>query len=129
MRLTLIRVGHSERGTWGVLRYGQVPFALTLEEPWRDNQPNISSIPLGLYQCRRVDSPHFGNTFLVENVPGRSHILFHKGNTLEDTQGCILVGEEFGGTFEQPRLVSSQHGFSEFLALLDGQSNFGLEIL
>lgn len=128
MRLDLIRVGQSDKGTFGVLRLGQVPFALTLEEPWRDNQTNISSIPAGSYLCLRTRSPKFGNTYEVMNVPGRSHILFHKGNTLDDTQGCILVGEEFSGTFDKPMLVSSQRGFSEFLALLDGQTEFELVI-
>ena len=128
MKLDLLRVGQSARGTFGVLRYGQVPFALTLEEPWLDNAVGVSCIPPGLYRCERVRSPKFGNTFEVTQVEGRSHILFHKGNTLDDTQGCILVGEEFSGTFDQPMLVSSQRGFSEFLALLDGQAEFDLEI-
>lgn len=128
MKLTLIRVGHSERGTFGVLRYGEVPFALTLELPWKNNEVGVSSIPVGVYQCQRVRSPKFGNTFEVVGVPNRSHVLFHKGNTLEDTQGCILVAEEFSGTFEKPMLVSSQRGFSEFMALLDGQSSFELSI-
>lgn len=128
MRITLVRVGSSELGTFGVLRYGQVPFTLTLEEPWKNNAVGVSSIPVGLYRCTRVSSPKFGDTFEVTNVPGRTHILFHKGNTLDDTQGCILVAEEFGGTFDRPVLVASQRGFSEFLALLDGQPEFELEI-
>lgn len=126
--LTLLRVGSSERGTFGVLRYGQVPFALTLERPWLNNEEQKSCIPTGAYICQRVRSPHFGDTFEVTNVPGRSHILFHKGNVIEDTEGCILVAEEFSGTFEQPMLVSSQRGFSELLALLDGQLSFALDI-
>jgi hypothetical protein len=129
MRLTLLRVGQSERGTFGVLRYGQVPFALTLEEPWRNNDVGVSCIPPGLYTCTRVKSPKFGDTFEVTQVPGRTHILFHKGNTLDDTQGCILVAEEFSGTFDKPMIVSSQRGFSEFLALLEGQTEFELELL
>lgn len=128
MILDLIRVGSSERGIFGVLRYGQVPFALTLERPWLDNQPNVSAIPTGSYLCARVRSPRFGDTFEVCNVPGRFGILFHKGNTVDDTQGCILVAEEFSGTFDKPMIVSSERGFGEFLALLDGQASFELRI-
>ena len=128
MKLDLLRVGQSARGTFGVLRYGPVPFALTLEDAWRDNQPHVSCIPPGHYRCQRVRSPKFGETFEVTNVPGRTHILFHKGNDTDDTDGCILVAEEFSGTFDRPMVVSSQRGFSEFLALLDGQAEFDLEI-
>lgn len=129
MFLELIRVGQSEKGTFGVLRCGEIPFALTLEEPWRDNEAKVSSIPPGLYECRRVLSPKFGEMFEVTHVPGRSHILFHKGNTLEDTEGCILVGEEFAGTAEQPMLAQSRRGYEEFMKLLNGFDQFELRIV
>ena len=29
---------------------------------------------------------------LVQDVPNRDWILFHRGNTAKDTSGCILVG-------------------------------------
>jgi len=29
---------------------------------------------------------------LVQEVPNRNWILFHRGNTAKDTRGCILVG-------------------------------------
>lgn len=128
MTIVLVRVGQSERGTFGVLRHGQIPFAVTLEEPWRDNERLISCIPVGSYLCERVQSPKFGNTFEVKGVQDRSHILFHKGNTLDDTQGCILVAEEFSGTFDHPMIVSSERGFKEFLSLLDGRHNFTLVV-
>ena len=129
MTLSLLRVGQSNRGTFGVLRQGEVPFALTLERPWSENMASVSCIPSGTYVCRRVRSPAFGDTFEVMNVPNRSHILFHKGNTLDDTHGCILVAEEFSGTFEHPMIVSSARGFGEFLALLEGQTTFDLLVL
>lgn len=127
--LTLLRVGQSQRGTFGVLRQGQIPFALTLERPWEDNSPSISCIPAGQYVCQRVQSPKFGNTFEVMHVPGRSHILFHKGNTVEDTAGCILVAEEFSGTYDHPMIVSSERGYHEFMDLLEGRSTFDLNII
>jgi len=127
--LDLIRVGQSGRGTQGVLRFGAVAFALTLERPWQNNQENVSCIPPGRYRCERIRSPKFGWTFEVKNVPNRTHVLFHSGNTLEDTHGCILVGEEFSGTWEKPTLASSQRGFIEFLNCLEGVNAFELNVM
>ena len=62
-------------------------------------------------------------------MPGRSHILFHKGNDLDDTEGCVLIAEEFSGTFDHPMVVSSQRGYGEFMALLAGHQDFDLDIL
>lgn len=129
MILDLLRVGQSGRGTQGVLRFGAVAFALTLERPWADNQADVSCIPPGRYRCERIRSPKFGWTFEVKNVPNRTHILFHSGNTIEDTHGCILVGEEFSGTWDKPTLASSQRGFLEFLKLMDGINAFELNVL
>ena len=128
IHLSLLRVGQSERGTFGVLRLGNIPFAVTLEPPWKENLTGQSSVPPGTYHCVRMQSPHFGETFQVMDVPGRTHVLFHKGNKLEDTQGCILVGEEFGGTPEMPLIAASIRGYSEFMALLAGESAFELTI-
>ena len=127
--LDLLRVGSSVRGTFGVLRHGQVPFVLTLERPWLDNAPGISCIPAGRYRCRRVRSPKFGITFEICEVPGRTHILFHGGYALDDTERCILVGEEFSGTWDAPFLASSRRGFLELLSYLEGMPEFDLAIL
>lgn len=129
MLLDLLRVGESSLGTFGVLRRGQIPFALTFELPWHDNDPERSCIPIGEYDCVRIMSPTFGDTFEVLGVRGRSHILFHWGNFLRDTKGCILVGEEFAGTFRAPFLGSSKRGFSEFLQACSGLDRFTLHIL
>lgn len=58
-------------------------FAYTLE----NSNYNIPSGFLDLYD--RI-SPKFGTKVHVE-VPGRSFILFHGGNTPEDSKGCILI--------------------------------------
>lgn len=65
---------------------------LTLELPDLGNQTNISCIPEGKYKVHRIYSPKFGNCFHVQDVPGRSAILIHRGNYTKDTMGCILVG-------------------------------------
>jgi Family of unknown function (DUF5675) len=64
----------------------------TLEQPWRNNEHDVSCIPLGEYLCISHNSPHFHDVWEVNDVPGRTAILIHAGNTVKDTHGCILVG-------------------------------------
>lgn len=130
MRLTLKRVSLDAQGTYGVLIDGTRPFAVTLERPWLNNERSVSCIPAGQYVCRRVQSPKFGNAFEVTGVPERSHILFHKGNQVEETQGCILVAEQFGklGNGNMAVLQSGQ-GFSELMLMLAGLDEFTVNIV
>ncbi|NDF13445.1 MAG: hypothetical protein EB060_11615, partial [Proteobacteria bacterium] len=74
--------------------------------------------PTGRYQLTRHYSPKFGETFLVERVPNRSHILFHRGNIQADTRGCILVGMEFGVTMGASMITESRDAFEWFLRYL-----------
>lgn len=128
MRVDLLRVGQSNRGTFGVLRYGQVPFALTLERPWEDNAQDVSCIHAGRYRCRKVRSSRFGDTYEICDVPNRTHVLFHKGNFVYDTKGCILVGEEYSGTWDRPFIASSERGFLELMKLLNNAPEFDLVV-
>lgn len=93
------------------------PIATTCEEVWQFNQRNTSCIPGGKYVCKRVNSPHHGPTFEVTGVPGRTEILLHKGNTVKDTEGCILVGETFSMLEGVVSIGESGLGFGEFLSL------------
>jgi hypothetical protein len=129
MQLELLRVGQSPRGTFGVIRYEQIPFVLTLERPWVNNEKDVSCIPAGAYRCRKIRSPKFGDTYEICNVQNRTNVLFHKGNFLYDTHGCILVGEEFSGTFDRPFVASSERGFLELMKLLNGAAEFDLVII
>ena len=72
----------------------------TLEPKWRDyaNGANKikgkSAIPEGRYPIVITFSPTFKKWLpLLVNVPMFSGIRIHAGNTVKDTQGCILVGE------------------------------------
>ena len=64
----------------------------TLERPWIFNERKVSCIPTGTYLVKRHVSPKFGQCFKVQDVKGRSDILVHSGNVVNDTLGCILVG-------------------------------------
>ena len=49
-------------------------------------------IPVGIYEVRVTWSPRFKRLLpLVEQVPGRSGIRFHRGTKPEHSKGCILV--------------------------------------
>lgn len=127
--MRLVRVARSPEATYGALSWGGIAFAVTLERPWLGNAPRVSCIPHGTYQCERVQSPRFGDTFQVMDVPDRSHILFHWGNLWNDTEGCILVGEQFEPVNGRPGIVASKQGFAEFMRILRDAQEFQLEII
>jgi hypothetical protein len=128
--LILQRVGGGKNLTQGVLKTASddIAFAVTLELPWRDNQRQISRIPAGKYLCKRVNSPKFGNTFEITGVKGRGDILFHGGNTADNTLGCVLVGHGFDNVGNKPGIVQSQKEFKEFLALQAKVNEFWLTV-
>ena len=78
----------------------------TLEQTWRDNKKDLSSIPLGYYNVRPGLTNKFERHFRVQDVKDRKSILFHGYSlynkkdvlTNENTQGCILVGEKRNGS-------------------------------
>ena len=132
-KFEIYRVSSNEEQTLGVLLYDAQPFAVTLELPliFADSgktRPNVSCIPTGHYHCVRTDSPRFGDTFEVMEVPGRSHILFHKGNTAKNTKGCILVAESFTNIGGAAGIGQSAIAFSEFIGILGEDRAFNLII-
>jgi len=127
--MKLIRIARTAEATYGVLIQGSIPFAVTLERPWRDNKRGESCIQAGTYQCKRVKSPKFGDTFEVCDVPGRTAILFHKGNLSDDSHGCILVGEQFNNVTGRPGITASADGFAEFLKITQLTLEFQIEIV
>ena len=127
--LIIRRLVTGVKGTFGAMVFENIPFAVSLELPWLDNQPRVSCIPAGEYICKRVNSPKFGNTFEVTNVSGRTHILLHKANKLSDLLGCIGVAEEFGKLGNESGVLNSKHGYNEFMALMDDTDEFRLIIV
>ena len=112
----------------------------TLEEEDAQNRPGVSAIPAGTYTCKRRMYHKGGyETFEVTNVPGRSDILIHIGNTEEDTMGCILLGMELGTLVVHPEeggpakakiaVLSSGVAFRAFMASMQGEDSFTLDIV
>ncbi len=96
INLLLLRQVFTEESTIGTLYLNGERVADTLENPYIDNQRNISSIPSGNYKVRlrlaRESATRDYLHLLVQEVKDRSYILFHRGNTSSDSRGCILVG-------------------------------------
>ncbi len=91
-KLVLKRISENEHGTFGVFINDNSPLCLTLERQWADNKKDISCIPPGTYQCIKHHSEKFPDTWEVCNVPGRTAILIHCANSIDDLHGCIGVG-------------------------------------
>ena len=93
----------------------------TLERPWIFNERKVSCIPTGTYLVKRHNSPKFGQCFKVQDVKGRSDILIHSGNVVNDTLGCILVGLSAGSADDNntAMIYNSRKAMAVLLALID----------
>ena len=135
----LLRQRTSDEGTFGTLRVyngGALLYTcFTGELPDRDNLPNRSCIPVGMYTCQPWSSKKYPDHYHVMRVPGRSGILIHQGNfcgdiekgLLSNVQGCILVGRQFGTIKGQQAVLSSRLAMNDLRAVL-GSAHFTLEI-
>ena len=96
VNLLIIRETFTDVSTIGNLYLDGEWLCDTLENPYLNNQRNISCIPEGQYKVRlrtaRESATKDYLHLLVQEVPDRSLILFHSGNTAKDTRGCVLVG-------------------------------------
>lgn len=100
MKLTLIRKYKKEDYTIGDLYVDGVWFSNTLEDTVRelntqeDKIYGKTAIPEGNYQVKLTYSPKFKKILPeILNVQFFSGIRIHSGNTADDSEGCLLVGE------------------------------------
>ena len=116
--IELIRFGLFDDRTIGRLTFRGETF-WTVERPWLDNARNISCIPTGRYDLIRVNSPTFGpNTWEIANVPNRTHILIHAGNTAANVEGCVALA---AGLFpDLSGVASSKVGLRNFHTMTSG---------
>jgi hypothetical protein len=115
MKVEIIRVEQGDDGTFGVLKLEGKCFCVTLELPWVDNQNNISCIPDSDYICYRFDSPSHGEVWELQDVPNRTHVQIHPGNSVKDTLGCIVVAQYFGKLQGNRAVLNSGNTFKQFM--------------
>ena len=125
MKLRLARSASSEHATLGQLFVDDQPQCFTCEDVVREIEGaavkdwkihGSTAIPKGTYEVIITYSQRFKKDLpLLLNVPGFSGVRIHSGNTAEDTEGCILVGERIG----DEAVVESRKAFLELMLLLD----------
>ena len=115
MYIRLIRNKPQGNAITGRLVVDDGPLSMDTLEPWQ------YAIPAGFYRLRLTYSPRFQEVLpLLDGVLGyarqphngirRTGIRIHAGNTIADSQGCILVGK--ADTSNQ-RLVSSRKALNQ----------------
>lgn len=96
MKLRVQREPTIQGRTFGALYLDNAWYCWTLEDtlrPLGEKVPKQTAIPAGRYVVRMSLSNRF-KVVLPEvlEVPGFSGVRMHAGNTVEDTEGCLLVG-------------------------------------
>lgn len=140
-RATITRTETGDQGTFGTLTFE----GLTLhsgELPERNNDPNRSCIPPGIYQAVWTHSPRFGfSTYELQSVPGRSDIRVHSANFCGDVdngwetqlEGCIAPGLSIGDMLndkgKQQRAVQSSRAAVEKFNEIGAQQPIEIEII
>lgn len=104
----LDRFKSDANGTFGMLMDDDIQLCFTCELPWTNNERDTSCIPVGMYQCINFSSLSHPNVWAITNVPNRSGILIHSGNTETDSKGCILVGDKLGTVNGLPGVLNSK---------------------
>lgn len=130
MRLKVERLYLKSEYTIGKLYLDGKYFCDTLEDRVRDltrekKVPGQTAIPAGHYEVVVNISPRFRRKLpRLLNVPGFDGILIHRGNTVEDTSGCILVGENR----ERGKVMNSSRYELQLTEILERAQEMGEDI-
>lgn len=67
--------------------------SLSLERGWKNNENNISCIPIGTYEIKLEYSNRFRqDLWEIKGVPNRAECKFHASNYWYQLNGCIALG-------------------------------------
>ena len=126
MELLLVREIFTSQYTHGRLFVDNVFECYTLEDTDRylEDERNKkvygqTAVPIGDYKVIINKSARFGAMMpLLRDVPQFTGVRIHSGNTVEDTEGCILVGQTRGNS----TILSSRNAFSRlFTKMVEAQ--------
>lgn len=119
--MRLIRVATDGTGTYGVLVDNNRPLCVTLE-------PEVPIIEPGMYECHRAWFNKDGYEVFEIDVPGHSYVYFHIGNTIKDTEGCVLLATEFIPPELGGGVMYSRIAYNRFMSHLAGLQTFDLVV-
>lgn len=128
MEIRINRIARKERYTIGNMYVDDTSFCDTLEDTDRGLADTMTideilakkvkaqtAIPMGKYDVILTFSPRFKRVLpLLLNVKGFEGIRIHPGNTAEDTEGCLLVGENK----EKGKVINSRATFETLMSIL-----------
>jgi hypothetical protein len=131
MKFILQRFSDNRRSTIGLLFKIGVPFPFrcySLEDEFRESKVSKETrIPAQLYELviQKIETPKtlayrqkypwFESHIMVKDVPGFIGVYLHIGNTDEDTDGCILLGDSADNNSIGPgNIASSTAAFKRF---------------
>lgn len=132
----LHRQEYGDQGTRGRIVLPTDHAWWTIELPWRGNAVGESCIPEGVYPMRKrrsgVVERSTGGEYLfgweVCDVPGRTYIMIHPGNTIRDLEGCIAPGLGRGTLYNLPAVTNSQLAFDELMRSLEDRSEWTIDV-
>lgn len=136
LSVNLTRTESTFEGTFGTILTSSGFSCATGELPFRENEPNVSCIPIGTYAVCWGPSEKFVECYHVIGVPNRTAIEIHAANFCGDINagfrsdllGCIALGMKVGIINGQTALMESQKALQEFEAAMANQ-DFELTIL
>ncbi len=122
---------YNKHSTMGRLILPSGKVLSTIERPWLNNKSNISCIPPGEYLVKwlpRSGSGKYKRVWHVQNVPGRTGILFHSANLVRHLQGCIAPGMKQGKSNGLDCVFYSRKAINQMRKELSGK-DFMLRII
>ena len=134
--LELIRDSYSDMGTFGKLYIDGEFFCYTVEQVWNGNRVGESCIPEGIYRLQLRYSPvvkrstggEFDEGYEITDVPGRTYIMIHPANTIDDVEGCIAPGDSLGFVGGKWAVLNSRNTFRELMERLDQRNEWDINI-
>ena len=135
MYLQLVRESFGDKATEGMLILNGTTECFTLEDKDRkleDGGEKVygeTCIPRGIYEVELTYSNRFKRILpLLLNVPQFRGVRIHAGNTSDDTEGCILVGNKAVESNDD-FIGESRIAFDRLMTKLESADRITIEIV